>query len=62
MEILIIGLAVVVAYCFASLRVVKEYERGVAFFLGRCIGSTFTRWRRSPIRKTIVPASCWPGN
>jgi len=39
MDILIIGLAVAVAYCFASLRVVKEYERGVAFFLGRCIGS-----------------------
>ncbi len=37
--ILMGGLAAAVAYCFASLRVVKEYERGVAFFLGRCIGS-----------------------
>jgi regulator of protease activity HflC (stomatin/prohibitin superfamily) len=36
---LIGGLAAVVAYCFASLRVVKEYERGVAFFLGRCMGA-----------------------
>ncbi len=38
MEVLIGALAVVVAYSFASLRVVKQYERAVSFFLGRYWG------------------------
>ncbi len=32
MEELLIGLAVVVAYSFGSIRILKQYERGVAFF------------------------------
>ncbi len=35
MPFLLIALAVAVAYSFASLRVLKQYERGVAFFLGK---------------------------
>jgi regulator of protease activity HflC (stomatin/prohibitin superfamily) len=40
MPILLIALAVAVAYSFASLRVLKQYERGVAFFLGKYWGTT----------------------
>jgi regulator of protease activity HflC (stomatin/prohibitin superfamily) len=39
MEVLLGALAVAVAYSFASLRVLKQYERGVSFFLGRFAGS-----------------------
>ncbi len=39
MEILTAGLAITVAYLFASLRVIRQYERGVAFFLGRYWGT-----------------------
>jgi len=35
MPILLMALAIAVAYSFASLRVLKQYERGVAFFLGK---------------------------
>ena len=38
MEALLGALAVVVAYSFASLRVLKQYERGVSFFLGKFAG------------------------
>ena len=30
--------------------------------LGRGTGSTRISWRRSPILKTTLPESCWPGN
>lgn len=36
---LLSGLVFAVGYLFASLRVVKEYERGVVFFLGRFSGT-----------------------
>jgi regulator of protease activity HflC (stomatin/prohibitin superfamily) len=36
---IVILLAVLVAYSFLSLRVLREYERGVAFFLGRHSGT-----------------------
>ncbi len=39
MDILVIGLAVAVVYSFLSLRILKQYERGVAFFLGRYWGT-----------------------
>ena len=39
MEILLGGLAVAVIYSFMSLRVLRQYERGVAFFLGRYWGT-----------------------
>jgi regulator of protease activity HflC (stomatin/prohibitin superfamily) len=39
MEPLVVVLAAAVAYSFASLRVMKQYERGVAFFLGRFWGT-----------------------
>lgn len=39
MEALTIALAIAVGYSFLSLRVIKEYERGVAFFLGRYWGT-----------------------
>jgi len=39
MELLFVPLAIAVGYCFASLRVLKQYERGVAFFLGRYWGT-----------------------
>jgi regulator of protease activity HflC (stomatin/prohibitin superfamily) len=39
MELLTAGLALTVAYLFASLRVIRQYERGVAFFLGRYWGT-----------------------
>jgi len=39
MPILLMALAVAVAYSFASLRVLKQYERGVAFFLGKYWGT-----------------------
>ncbi len=39
MELLTAGLAIAVAYLFASLRVIRQYERGVAFFLGRYWGT-----------------------
>jgi regulator of protease activity HflC (stomatin/prohibitin superfamily) len=39
MEILLGGLAVAVVYSFLSLRVLRQYERGVAFFLGRYWGT-----------------------
>jgi regulator of protease activity HflC (stomatin/prohibitin superfamily) len=39
MELVTAGLAVTVAYLFASLRVLRQYERGVAFFLGRYWGT-----------------------
>jgi regulator of protease activity HflC (stomatin/prohibitin superfamily) len=38
-EALLTGLILAVAYSFASLRIVREYERGVAFFLGRYSGT-----------------------
>src|SRR6476469_3614222 len=39
MELLLPLLAVAVLYSFVSLRVVRQYERGVAFFLGRFWGT-----------------------
>jgi regulator of protease activity HflC (stomatin/prohibitin superfamily) len=39
MELLIPALAIVVGYSFLSLRVMRQYERGVAFFLGRYWGT-----------------------
>ncbi|MES2409283.1 MAG: SPFH domain-containing protein [Patescibacteria group bacterium] len=36
--ILYIGIAVFVVLLSLSLRVVKEYDRGVVFFLGKCVG------------------------
>jgi regulator of protease activity HflC (stomatin/prohibitin superfamily) len=39
MELLVGALAVAVAYSFASLKVLRQYERGVAFFLGRFWGT-----------------------
>ena len=39
MEPLVIVLAAAVAYSFGSLRVLKQYERGVSFFLGRFWGT-----------------------
>jgi regulator of protease activity HflC (stomatin/prohibitin superfamily) len=38
MELISIAAAVAVAYCLGSLRVLKQYERGVNFFLGRYTG------------------------
>ncbi len=35
MPVLLIALGIAVAYSFASLRVLRQYERGVAFFLGK---------------------------
>ncbi|OGU00940.1 MAG: hypothetical protein A2W29_08225 [Gemmatimonadetes bacterium RBG_16_66_8] len=39
MEALLTALAVVVTYAFSSLRVLKQYERGVTFFLGKYWGT-----------------------
>ena len=39
MELLLPLLAVAVLYSFVSLRVIRQYERGVAFFLGRFWGT-----------------------
>ena len=39
MEVLLGGLAVAVVYSFLSLRVLRQYERGVAFLLGRYWGT-----------------------
>ena len=39
MEFLLGALALAVGYSFSSLRVLKQYERGVTFFLGRFAGS-----------------------
>jgi regulator of protease activity HflC (stomatin/prohibitin superfamily) len=39
MDVLIPALAVAVIYSFLSLRVLRQYERGVAFFLGRFWGT-----------------------
>lgn len=39
MEVLFGVLGVLVVYCFASLHVVKQYERAVIFFLGRYTGT-----------------------
>ena len=39
MDFLIPGLAVAVLYSFLSLRVLRQYERGVTFFLGRFWGT-----------------------
>jgi regulator of protease activity HflC (stomatin/prohibitin superfamily) len=38
MEVLTAGLAVVVLYLFVSLRIIRQYERAVTFFLGRFLG------------------------
>ncbi len=39
MEVLLGGLAFAVVYSFLSLRVLRQYERGVTFFLGRYWGT-----------------------
>jgi regulator of protease activity HflC (stomatin/prohibitin superfamily) len=39
MDVLLATLGVIVGYSFASLRVVKQYERAVTFFLGRFSGT-----------------------
>jgi regulator of protease activity HflC (stomatin/prohibitin superfamily) len=39
MNSLLVVLAIVVGYSFLSLRVLREYERGVAFFLGKYAGT-----------------------
>jgi regulator of protease activity HflC (stomatin/prohibitin superfamily) len=63
-ETLIGLLAVLVAYSFASLRVLKQYERGVSFFLGRYWGTKgpglvflpaiFARMKRVSLRIVVV--------
>jgi len=40
MEFLLISLALAAGYVFSSLRVLKQYERGVVFFLGKYTGTT----------------------
>jgi regulator of protease activity HflC (stomatin/prohibitin superfamily) len=39
MPVMLMALVFAVAYSFASLRVLKQYERGVAFFLGKYWGT-----------------------
>jgi regulator of protease activity HflC (stomatin/prohibitin superfamily) len=39
MDVIVGALALAVLYSFASLRVLRQYERGVAFFLGRYWGT-----------------------
>lgn len=39
MELLLAALAVLMLYSFGSLRILKQYERGVLFFLGRYWGT-----------------------
>ena len=39
MEFLLIPIGVITAYVLSSLRVLKQYERGVVFFLGRYTGT-----------------------
>src|ERR687889_2798432 len=39
MDALIPALAVALVYSFVSLRVIRQYERGVSFFLGRFWGT-----------------------
>ncbi|MGH7526806.1 MAG: SPFH domain-containing protein, partial [Gemmatimonadales bacterium] len=39
MDFLVPALAIAVIYSFLSLRVLRQYERGVAFFLGRFWGT-----------------------
>src|SRR2546421_1517824 len=39
MEAVYVGLGIVVAYLLGGLRVLREYERGVSFFLGRLWGA-----------------------
>jgi regulator of protease activity HflC (stomatin/prohibitin superfamily) len=39
MEVLTAALAVVVLYLFGSLRIIRQYERAVTFFLGRFWGT-----------------------
>jgi regulator of protease activity HflC (stomatin/prohibitin superfamily) len=39
MEPLLVGLGIAVAYAFGSIRILKQYERGVGFFLGRYYGT-----------------------
>src|SRR2546427_5441621 len=39
METVYVGLGIVVAYLLGGLRVLREYERGVYFFLGRLWGA-----------------------
>ncbi len=39
MEVLTVGLAVVVLYLLGSLRIIRQYERAVTFFLGRFWGT-----------------------
>src|SRR3989441_10860768 len=39
METVFVGLGIVVAYLLGGLRVLREYERGVYFFLGRPWGA-----------------------
>src|SRR5271154_44888 len=38
MYILTIAIVIVVILLFMSLKIVKEYDRGVIFFLGKCTG------------------------
>lgn len=37
-NIIIVVVVIVIVFLFLSLRVVKEYDRGVIFFLGKCTG------------------------
>src|SRR5919201_4981229 len=39
MDVLVPALAIAVIYSFLSLRVLRQYERGVSFFLGRFWGT-----------------------
>jgi regulator of protease activity HflC (stomatin/prohibitin superfamily) len=39
MEVLLPALLLAVGYCFGSLRVLRQYERGVSFFLGKYWGT-----------------------
>jgi regulator of protease activity HflC (stomatin/prohibitin superfamily) len=63
-EFLLIGLAAVAAYALGSIRILKQYERAVVFFLGRYTGTRgpglvvlplgFYRMKRVPLRIVAV--------
>src|SRR3954462_11082485 len=64
MDLLIPSVAIAVAYTFLSLRVLRQYERGVAFFLGRfwatkgrgliCLPAGFSTQKRVSLRISAV--------
>ena len=62
MEILVAGLAVAVVYSFLSLRVLQQYERGVAFFLGTLLGHQGPRASSSFPPASRVRSGCRSGS